>query len=133
MIWHTTVVRQLRESGLFSDVQLQGGKVRATLDAARFLDIHYDPSSGSYSYALINLTLHFPGDRREFGWDDYPHPGNERLQALPGFPHHFQERLPDGSWHFTESPFRGQIERDMLIVLKYLKQFLQKERPGSTS
>ena len=128
MAWHATVTRQLRASGLFSDVQLIGGKVRAVLDEALFLDIHYDPTSTSYSYALINLSLPYAGDKREFGWDDFPHSGNPDLQALLSYPHHRQDRLPDGNWQFSESSFRGDLEQEIPAVLAYLKRYLKSER-----
>lgn len=124
MAWHATVSRRLRSSGLFSDVQLIGGKVRAILDETRFVDIHYDPINKSYSYALINLSLPYLGDKREFDWDDFPHPGNPALQALVSYPHHLQERAPDGSWRFSESKFRGDLELDIPDVLAHLKHFL---------
>ncbi len=81
-LWHAGVMRLLRESGLFVNVQLSGGKVRALLSETRFLDIHFDPTSRSYSYALIDLTLFYPGDKRILGWDDYPHPGALDLAKL---------------------------------------------------
>jgi len=63
-LWHTGVIRLLRESGLFVSVQLSGGKVRASLSEARFLDIHFDPTTQSYSYALIDLTLPYPTEEK---------------------------------------------------------------------
>ena len=113
-----------RESTLFTSVQLSGGKVRAYLSETRFLDIHFDPTSHSYSYALVDLTLPYPGDKRLFGWDDYPHPGIIELADLPSAPHHFQERLPDGKWHFSESAFRGQVEQDVVEVLALVRQYV---------
>ena len=50
MLWHKSVLKQLRESGLFTEVSLTGAKVRAVVDEARFLDIYYDPTTKSYSY-----------------------------------------------------------------------------------
>jgi hypothetical protein len=35
-IWHAAIVRILRDSGLFSDVQLAGGKVRAVISPITF-------------------------------------------------------------------------------------------------
>ncbi len=125
-LWHAMVIRLLRESGLFISVQLSGGKVRASLSAARFLDIHFDPTTQSYSYALIDLTLPYPGDKRIFGWDDYPHPGASELAQMKSAPHHYQERRPDGSWRFVESTFRGEIERDLPLVLIALVEYLRK-------
>lgn len=124
MAWHTAVLDQLRASRLFMGVELTGGKVRASLSLTRFLDIHFDPVSHSYSYALIDLTLPYPGDKRLFGWDDFPHPGVNVLAALPSHPHHFQIRQPDGRWQFSASPFRGQIEQEIPAVLAYLREYL---------
>jgi hypothetical protein len=121
MLWHVGVIRLLRESALFTSIQLSGGKVRAFLSETRFLDIHFDPISHSYSYALIDLTLPYPGDKRLFGWDDYPHLGIVELSHLSSAPHHFQQRLPNGSWHFSESAFRGQVEKDVVEVLAVIK------------
>ena len=122
-IWHAPIIRTLRLSGLFIDVQLSGGKVRAFLSQTRFLDIHYDPVSSSYSYALIDLTLPYPGDKRLFGWDDFPHPDYAALAEMKSYPHHFQERLPDGTWQFSESTFRGEIETDIKQVLNVIRQY----------
>jgi len=66
MLWHKVVLRRLEASGLFSEVGLVGAKVRAVIDEARFLDIHYDPTTKSYSYALIDLGLPYAGDKRLF-------------------------------------------------------------------
>lgn len=89
MAWHKQVVERLAAADLFSDVALVGGKVRANLDEARFLDLHYDPLTSSYSYALIDLTLPYVGDKRLFGWDDYPHEGIAEFKLIAGYPHHF--------------------------------------------
>ncbi|MEJ2353633.1 MAG: DUF6516 family protein [Anaerolineales bacterium] len=125
MIWHAVAVRLLRASNLFTEVQLIGGKVRGTLDAGRFLDIHFDPTTSSYSYAIIDLALPYPGDKRLFGWDDFPHPGDLEKENLASHPHHFQERMPDGEWRFRESSFRGDIEAEIPIVLHHIKGFLE--------
>jgi hypothetical protein len=47
MIWHQVVRNILNASGLFRDVAAVGAKVRATIDDARFFDVHYDPTTGS--------------------------------------------------------------------------------------
>jgi len=120
--WHTIVFRLLRESGLFFDVQLAGGKIRAFISASVFLDIHFDPATNSYSYAVIDLTLPYAGDKRLFGWDDFPHPDYPALTSMTCYPHHFQERLPDGKWRFLESAFRGNIEKEIPEVLKVIRQ-----------
>ena len=122
IIWHALVSRLLRESGLFSDVQLAGGKVRAAITASIFLDIHFDPVSNSYSYAVIDLTLPYAGDKRLFGWDDFPHPDYPALTSMKCYPHHFQERLPDGTWRFSESVFRGNLESEIPEVIKVIQQ-----------
>jgi hypothetical protein len=124
MSWQTGVLQNIRESNLFVDVHLVGGKIRATIDSSRFLDIHYDPTSKSYSYALIDLKLNYPGDKRLFGRDDFPHPGQTSLESLPSYPHHFQERLPDGRWQFTPTHFRGEIEAEIIEVLDYIRTYL---------
>lgn len=121
-IWHASIIRILRDSGLFSDVQLTGGKVRAFLSATRILDIHFDPTTQSYSYALIDLTLPYAGDKRLFGWDDFPHPGYDVLTGLKSYPHHFQERLRDGAWQFSESTFRGDVEGEIGEVIEIVRQ-----------
>jgi hypothetical protein len=124
MSWHTGVLKQLSQSDLFIEINLVGGKIRAALDQTRFLDIHYDPASKSYSYALIDLKLIYPGDKRLFGWDDFPHPGDISLENLSTYPHHFQESLPDGRWQFAPTPFRGDIEAEIIAVLDYLRAYL---------
>ena len=121
-VWHASVVRLLRESGLFADVQLIGGKARALLTAARFLDVHFDPTTNSYSYALIDLTLPYTGDKRLFGWDDFPHPDYDALTRLKSYPHHFQDRLPDGTWQFFESTFCGDVENEIREVIETVRQ-----------
>ena len=125
-LWHTGVMRLLRESGLFINVQLSGGKVRALLSETLFLDIYIDQTSGSYSYALIDLTLPYHGDRRIFGWDDYPHPGEPTLTSLASYPHHFQIHHADGRWQFVESDFRGDIQQEILVVLASLRDHVKK-------
>jgi hypothetical protein len=121
-IWHVPIIRQLKQSSLFSNVQLSGGKVRAQLTDTRFLDIHFDPTTKSYSYALIDLALPYPGDKRLFGWDDYPHPDHPDLVGLSSYPHHFQERLPDGQWRFSESKFHGDVEKEISEVTKTIQK-----------
>jgi len=104
--WYGSVLKSLRDSGLFVEVSLIGAKVRASLSETLFLDIHFDPTAGSYSYALIDLTAPYAGDKRIFGWDDYPHEGVEAIRRLPSYPHHFQRRAFNGQWIFEESPMR---------------------------
>jgi len=128
IIWHKLVRDKLLASRLFRDVNLVGAKVRATLDEVQFLDIHYDPTTGSYSYALIDLRLPFPGDKRLFGWDDYPHEGGPEMKALPSHPHHFQRRTANGRWLFEPSPMRGDVEKEMDIVVNVLQAYLARER-----
>jgi len=125
MLWHKVALRRLEASGLFGEVGLVGAKVRAVIDEARFLDIHYDPTTESYSYALIDLGLPYAGDKRLFGWDDYPHEGVIEIEKLKSYPHHFQSRAQDGSWIFEASPMRGDIEHEMDTVIAVVRAYLQ--------
>jgi len=125
MAWHKVILRKLEASGLFAEVGLVGAKVRAVVDEARFLDIHYDPTTESYSYALIDLGLPYPGDKRLFGWDDYPHEGVIEIEKLKSYPHHFQRRAEDGSWIFEASPMRGDIEHEMDTVIAVVRAYVQ--------
>ncbi|HOQ97529.1 MAG TPA: hypothetical protein PLJ35_01755 [Anaerolineae bacterium] len=125
MIWHRIAGDRLRDSGLFRDVCVHGAKVRATLDPACFVDVPYDPTTGSYSYALIDLRLPWPGDKRLLGWDDYPHEGITEIEALPGYPHHFQRRAADGAWVYEPSPMRGEIGSDMDFLIQAICAYLQ--------
>ena len=120
-MWYKGVLAALRASGLFRAVELQGAKVRAVLDEARFLDIHYDPTTGSYSYALIDLRLPYAGDKRVCGWDDCPHEGVGEIRALPSYPHHYQRRATDGRWVYEASPMRGDIGHDATVVLEVIR------------
>jgi hypothetical protein len=124
-VWYGPVLQRLRRSGLFVEVTLIGAKIRASLSGTMFLDIHFDPISGSYSYALVDLTLPYLGDKRIFGWDDYPHEGVEAIRQLPGYPHHFQRRASDGAWVFEESSMRGDVEREIGLVLDFLRNNLK--------
>ena len=125
-MWHRTVTEKLHASGFFSSITLVGAKIRASIDDVRFLDIYFDPTSRSYSYALIDLRLPYPGDKRLIGWDDYPHEGVEELRQLASHPHHFQRRAKDGSWIFETSPMRGEVEWEIEIVIAAIKDHLQK-------
>ena len=106
-------------------MSLVGAKVRASLNEARFVDIYFDPTTQSYSYALIDLSLPYPGDKRVFGWDDYPHEAVFEIQQLESYPHHFQRRAEDGSWTFEASPMRGDLKRDIDTVIAAVKVYLQ--------
>jgi hypothetical protein len=125
MPWYKEVIETLRASNLFRDVQLVGGKVRASLDETRFLDLHFDPTVQSYSYALIDLRLAYPGDKRLFGWDDYPHENVEAIRQLASYPHHFQQRAEDGRWLFEVSPMRGNITHEIDIVIATVRTYLR--------
>jgi hypothetical protein len=120
-VWYGPVLKRLRSSGLFGEVTLVGAKVRASVSDTMFLDIHFAPASGSYSYALVDLTSPYPGDKRILGWDDYPHEGVEAIRQLPGYPHHFQRRASNGEWVFEKSPMRGDVEREIGLVLDILR------------
>jgi hypothetical protein len=124
MVGHRHVLRLLRESGLFAEVILIGAKVRAYLSETMFLDIHFDPTTRSYSYALIDLTSPYPGDKRILGWDDYPHEGVEAIRQLRSYPHHFQRRGAGGQWLFEESEMCGHVEQEVELVLERIKMYL---------
>ena len=126
MVWYKEVIEKLLASGLFSEVSLLGAKVRASFDETRFLDVHYDPTTQSYSYALIDLELPYPGDKRLFGWDDYPHEGVAGLQQPDGYPHHFQRRAEEGGWMFEASPMRGDIQNEVDAVIAALRAYLHR-------
>lgn len=123
-IWYKGVIEKLRDSKLFGETNLVGAKVRAAIDDTRFLDIHFDPTTTSYSYAVIDYGLPYPGDKRLFGWDDYPHETVPEIQQLTSHPHHFQKRAEDGRWIFDPSPMRGEIEKDIDQVIAAVKSFL---------
>ena len=123
MSWYKIVLRKLDSAGIFSEVRMIGAKIRATIDQTTFLDIHYDPTTTSYSYALIDLQLPYCGDKRVFGWDDYPHEGVEALETLQSYPHHFQKRL-DADWAFEESEMRGDIRTEIESVIAEVQSYL---------
>lgn len=125
-VWYKEVIEKLLSSGLFTEVNLLGAKVRASLDESCFLDVHYDPTTQSYSYALIDLELPYPGDKRLCGWDDYPHEGVAELQQLDGYPHHFQRRAEEGDWMFEASPMRGDIQNEVDAVTAALRAYLHR-------
>jgi len=123
MAWYKSVLQKLKEAGIFTEIKLIGAKVRAVVDETTFLDIHYDPITRSYSYALIDLNLLHRGDKRVFGWEDYPHKGIKEIKALKGYPHHFQRRQ-EGDWMFEESQMRGDIETEIEAVIVEVKNYL---------
>jgi len=123
MAWYKSVLRRLEKVGVFVEVKIVGAKVRAVVDKTVFLDIHYDPATESYSYALIDLNLPYKGDKRIFGWDDYPHEGTLEIEALKSYPHHFQRRR-EGEWIFEESEMRGNIETEIEAVIMEVKSYL---------
>jgi hypothetical protein len=125
MTWYQVVIRKLEASDVFHQVSLVGAKVRAQIDAARFLDVHYDPTTGSYSYALIDLELPYPGDKRVLGWDDYPHEGVTEIEALDRYPHHFHRRAENGRWIFEASSMRGDLAHDIDVILAVVRDYLQ--------
>ncbi|MBI1744906.1 hypothetical protein HYR54_17825 [Candidatus Acetothermia bacterium] len=128
MSWHNKVIDKLTKAKIFSRVELVGVKIRATLDEDRFLDIYFDPTTGSYSYALIDLTLPYPGDKRAFGWDDYPHEHTPEIKKLRSHPHHFQRRSSESVWIFEESPMRGDVEKEISIVIQAVRHYLKKRK-----
>ena len=128
-MWHVTVKAKLERSRLFRRVEVIGAKVRAYINVELFLDIYYDPTSHSYSYALIDMSLSEPGDKRLFGWDDYPHEHIPEIRRLASYPHHFQRR--QGSlWMFEESPMRGDVEREISLVIRYIRAYLKQRASG---
>ncbi|MBE2232080.1 MAG: hypothetical protein IAE85_01155 [Anaerolinea sp.] len=126
MTWHKAVIAKLEASGIFESVSIIGGKVRASIDEVRFLDIHFDPKMRSYSYALIDLTVLYPGDKRIFGWDDFPHEGVAEFKQLATHPHHFQRRASDGTWIFEPSSMRGDVTSEMDLVMAAVEQYLDR-------
>lgn len=125
-VWYKEVIDKLVDSGLFSEVNLVGAKIRASLDETRFLDLHYDPTFHGYSYALIDLGLPYGGDKRLLGWDDYPHEGVAELRDLESHPHHFHRRSENGGWIFEASPMRGDIQHEVDTVIGALRAYLQR-------
>ncbi|HUW09119.1 MAG TPA: hypothetical protein VM537_05280 [Anaerolineae bacterium] len=124
-VWYKEVIDKLLASGLFGELTLLEAKVRPSIDETRFLDVHYDPTTQSCSYALIDLELPYPGDKRLFGWDDYPHEGVAELQDLESYPYHFQRRAEDGGWIFEASPMRGDIQDEVDAIITALRERLQ--------
>lgn len=81
-LWHIRVVKRLEDSRIFQQVVLAGAKVRGIVKESLFLEVYYYPITKSYSYALVDLTLPEKGDKRVFGWDDYPHEGVQDIRNL---------------------------------------------------
>ncbi|MBI5253924.1 MAG: hypothetical protein HY930_05970 [Euryarchaeota archaeon] len=86
------IKHELEASGIFKEVLIIGAKIRAIISETLFLEIYYDPTTKSYSYGLVDMTLPYIGDKRIFGWDDYPHEGMKEIKRLKSYPHHFQRR-----------------------------------------
>jgi len=89
-----------------------------------FLEIYYDPTKGSYSYGLVDLTLPWSGDKRVFGWDDCPHEKIDKIRNLNSYPHHYQRRIGK-KWVFEESPMRGKVVEEIDIVIEAVKKYLK--------
>ena len=124
--WYQQVRTRLESSAIFVRIEVIGAKVRAFIREELYVDIYYDPTTSSYSYALIDQTLPDPGDKRVFGWDDYPHENVPEIKRMKSYPHHFQKRS-QGGWIFEESSMRGDIKREMDFVIKTVKDHLCKE------
>jgi hypothetical protein len=124
MSWYKIVLQKLEKAGIFAEVRIIGAKIRANIDETIFLDIHYDPITTSYSYALIDLKLPYLGDKRIFGWDDYPHEGVKEIKDLRSYPHHFQRRLEE-NWIFEESDMRGDVAIEIETVIMGIKSYLK--------
>ncbi|MEE8292730.1 MAG: DUF6516 family protein [Candidatus Tectomicrobia bacterium] len=125
MVWYKEVIEKLQASGLFREVKLIETKVRGSLDETCFLDVHFDPTTRSYSYAVIDLSLPYPGDKRLLGWDDYPHEDVTEIRQLESYPHHFQRRAEDGSWCFEASPMRGDVGGEIDVVIATVRAYLR--------
>ncbi len=132
MIWYRGVIQKLNATGVFKECIIIGAKVRAMISETLFLDIYYDPTTKSYSYGLIDLELPYKGDKRIFGWDDYPHEGVEELRKLKSYPHHFQFRKND-KWVFEESPMRGDMLKDTEVIIKTISEYLRSTKTKTTS
>ncbi|MBN1761897.1 MAG: hypothetical protein JW878_02290 [Methanomicrobia archaeon] len=124
MIWHRGVIQKLTASGLFYECFVIGAKIRAPINDTLFLDIYYDPTTKSYSYGLVDSELPYKGDKRILGWDDYPHEGIKEMKALKSYPHHFQFRKNE-KWVFDDSPLRGDIMKDIEVVIKAVSEYLR--------
>ena len=124
MSWYRSVIEKLIQAGIFDEVRIVGAKIRASIDVTTFVDIHYDPATQSYSYALIDMKLPYPGDKRVFGWDDYPHEGVKEIKNLESYPHHFQRRKEDGTWLFEKTMMRGKVEDEVDIVIAKVRDYL---------
>ena len=131
MIWYRAVMQKLNAMGIFKECWIIGAKVRAMISETMFLDIYYDPTTKSYSYSLVDLELTYRGDKRIFGWDDYPHEGVEEMKKFKSYPHHFQSRKDD-KWTFEESPMRGDIMKDIEVVIKTIAEYLQSAKTKNT-
>ena len=134
MIWYRAVIQKLNATGIFKECLIIGAKVRAMISETMFLDIYYDPTTKtkSYSYGLVDLELTYRGDKRIFGWDDYPHEGVEAMKKHKSYPHHFQSRKND-EWAFEESPMRGDIMKDIEVVIKTISEYLQSAKTKTTT
>jgi hypothetical protein len=85
----------------------------------------HDPTTGSYSYAFIDLDLPYSGDKRLFGWDDYPHEGVIQIERLDSYPHHYHRRDENGCWIFEASSMRGDLTSDINTGVEVLKAYLE--------
>lgn len=124
MSWYKAVLQKLRQANILAEVKIVGAKVRAVVDETTFLDIHHDPVSKGYSYALIDLKLPYLGDKRVFGWDDYPHEGIKEIKSMKSYPHHFKRRR-EGGWIFEESEMRGDVQAEIETVIAQVKAYLK--------
>lgn len=86
-------------------------KIRIYLADNYFLDIYFNATLKKYSYVLIK------NEKRILGWDNAPHHKN-----IKTFPHHFHTRDRE----VTDSNLTGSPETDLIIVMKIVREFLQK-------
>ncbi len=81
---------------------------------------------------MVDLELPYKGDKRIFGWDDYPHEGVEEMKKLKSYPHHFQFRKND-NWVFEESSMRGDVIEDIEVVIKKVSEYLRTTKTPASS
>ena len=55
--WHQEGSNQPRSVGYLCWCEIIGAKVRGVISKELYVDIYYDPTTSSYSYALIDQTL----------------------------------------------------------------------------
>lgn len=74
---------------------------------------------------LSTLSFLNPGDKRLFGWDDYPHEGVIKTEQLESYPHHHHRPDENGCLIFEASSMRGDLTSDINTVVEVVKAYLQ--------